>query len=117
MLKLYGYKRCGTCRKAEKYFEEKGVEVEFTDITVSPPSQKTLKEIIALSDKPIDKFYNTSGVKYKEGDIKTKRKSMTIAEQIKMLASDGYLLKRPIVTDGNKATVGFKEEEYQNIWK
>jgi arsenate reductase (glutaredoxin) len=116
MIKLYGYKKCSTCRKAEKYLEEKSAEFEFIDITLYPPSQKALKEIITLSEKPIEKFYNTSGIKYKELDIKTKRKSLNLTQQISLLASNGYLLKRPIVTNGKKATVGFKEEEFSAIW-
>jgi arsenate reductase (glutaredoxin) len=117
MIKVYGYKKCGTCRKAEKHFEAKGKKHEFIDITQNPPSQKGLKEIIALTEKPIEKFYNTSGVKYKEGNIKEKRKTLNLQEQIKLLTSDGYLLKRPLVTDGKKATVGFNQDEFDSVWK
>ncbi len=116
MIKLYGYKKCSTCRKAEKSLEEKGAQFEFIDITLAPPNQKTLKEIITNSEKPIEKFYNTSGIKYKELDIKTKRKTLNQREQIKLLSSNGYLLKRPIVTNGKQVTVGFKEEEFTAVW-
>jgi arsenate reductase (glutaredoxin) len=116
MIKLYGYKKCSTCRKAEKHFEQQRKTIEFIDITLNPPSQKALKKIISLSEKPIEKFYNTSGIKYKEGDIKNKRKDLNTQEQIKLLTSDGYLLKRPIVTDGKKATVAYNEEEFKKTW-
>jgi arsenate reductase len=116
-LKFYGYKRCGTCRKAEKDLENKGLNYEFFDITQTPPKLKELKAMIEQSGLELSKFYNTSGIKYKELNIKDKRKELSQAEQIKLLASDGYLLKRPLVTDGKSTTVGFKQENYDEVWK
>lgn len=115
-IKFFGYKKCGTCRKAEKDLETRGLAHEFTDITLAPPSETSLKKIIAQSGLPLARFYNTSGLKYKELNIKDLRKTMTEAEQIKMLAGNGYLLKRPIVSDGQKATVGYKVEEFDQVW-
>lgn len=117
MIKFYGYKRCGTCRKAEKDLEAKGVDFKFIDITQQPPKLNELKKIIKGSQKGIEKFYNTSGIKYKELDIKTKRKSLSDAQQVELLASDGYLLKRPLVWNGTNATVGYKEDEFSSTWK
>ena len=116
MITVYGYKKCGTCRKAEKFLIEQSLEYTFVDITLNPPSLRELKKIIKLSKKPIEKFYNTSGVKYKELDIKTKRKGLSEKEQLELLASDGYLLKRPQVTDGKSASVGFIQSEFEEIW-
>jgi arsenate reductase (glutaredoxin) len=116
-LKFYGYKKCGTCRKAEKALESKGLAYEFIDITVNPPSLKYLKAMVDQSGKGLDKFYNTSGLKYKEQNIKDLRKTLTEAEQLKMLSAEGYLLKRPLVSDGQKTTVGYQSEEFLETWK
>jgi len=116
-LKFYGYKRCGTCRNAEKDLISKGIEYEFFDITENPPILKDLKEMISLSGLELAKFYNTSGQKYKAQNIKDKRKELNEADQIKLLASDGYLLKRPLVSDGKTTTVGFKQNIYDEAWK
>lgn len=116
-LKFYGYKRCGTCRNAEKDLISKGIEYEFFDITENPPKLKDLKEMISLSGLELSKFYNTSGQKYKAQNIKDKRKELNEADQIKLLASDGYLLKRPLVSDGKITTVGFKQDIYDEAWK
>ncbi|MBF0197970.1 MAG: thioredoxin-dependent thiol peroxidase, partial [Planctomycetes bacterium] len=111
-IKFYGYKKCGTARKAEKWLKEHDLDFDYIDVTQKPPSQKELKEIISLSGKVIDKFYNTSGGRYKELNMKEKKKDLSAAQQIKLLAGDGYLIKRPLVYDGSKASVGFNEVEF-----
>lgn len=116
MLKLYGYKRCGTCRKGEKILTENGISYEFIDITEHPPARSELVEIIAQSGKDLKKFFNTSGVVYREQKIKDKLPSLSEDEQITLLASNGKLLKRPIVTDGKKSSVGFSEDEFKSFW-
>lgn len=115
-LKFYGYKKCGTCRKAEKDLEARGLNYEFVDITLSPPSKDEFCKIVKLSGKETAKFYNTSGKKYKELNLKDKRKALSDEEQLELIASDGYLMKRPLVTDGSKATVGYKEDEFSEVW-
>jgi len=117
MIQFYGYKKCSTCRKGEKLLEANGVEFEFIDITLNPPSEDVLTAIIKNSGKPIKKFFNTSGVVYREQKIKDKLKDMSESEMISLLASEGKLIKRPIASDGSQATVGFNEEEYNTIWK
>jgi arsenate reductase len=114
-LKFYGYKKCGTCRKAQKDLEAKGIELDYIDITVQPPSLAELRAIVDHSGKALQKFYNTSGGKYKEMNMKERRLEMSEAEQLELLSQEGYLLKRPLVSDGNKATVGYKAEEFE-IW-
>ena len=116
-LQFYGYKKCGTCRKAEKNLEARGVAYEFIDITQCSPSLKALKTMVAQSGRELAAFYNTSGQKYKKQNIKDLRKTLSEAEQLKLLSSDGYLLKRPLLSDGNKTTVGYQEEEFLKTWK
>ena len=117
MIKFYGYKKCSTSRKAEKFLSERGIKYDFVDITENPPNQSTLKQVIELSDLPTKKMFNTSGQQYRELGIKDKLPDLKDGEIIKMLASNGKLIKRPVVTDGKKATVGFSEESYQKTWK
>ena len=117
MLQFYGYKKCGTCRKGEKALIKLGKPYEFIDITEAPPSQTTLKKIIAQSGAELKKFFNTSGVQYKELKIKDKVPGMTETQIVSMLAGNGRLLKRPLVTDGEKSTVGFDEAAFSKAWK
>ena len=86
------------------------------DITVSPPSKEDLIKIIEFSGKPIGKFFNTSGVVYREMKLKDKLKAMSDDEKIDLLASNGKLLKRPIVYNGKISTVGFNENEFTDSW-
>ncbi|MES0491820.1 MAG: Spx/MgsR family RNA polymerase-binding regulatory protein, partial [Leptospirales bacterium] len=114
---FYGYNKCATSRKGEKVLVAKKIEYKFIDVTLKPPAKSALKKIIQQSGEPIKKFFNTAGIAYKEGNIKDKIKEMTDAQMIELLASDGRLLKRPVVTDGEISTVGFKEEVFQKTWK
>ncbi len=115
-LKMYLYPRCGTCRKAKKYFEEKGIPFTEQHIVDEPLSEKELQELIDKSGLPPRKFFNTSGKKYRELGLKDKLPQMSEEEMVQLLASDGMLIKRPIVTDGTRVTVGFKEEEFDELW-
>jgi arsenate reductase len=116
MLKFYGYKKCSTCRKAEKALEKLGLTYEFVDITESPPSPPILNKIIQQSGAELRKFFNTSGVQYKELKIKDRVGAMTPAQIVTMLAANGRLLKRPLVTDGKRSTVGFEEASFFKAW-
>ncbi|MDB5105188.1 MAG: arsenate reductase [Fibrobacteres bacterium] len=117
MLKFYGYKKCDTCRKAEKALAKLGREYEFIDITTDPPAQASLKKMVVQSGSELKKFFNTSGVQYKELNIKDKVGGMTETQVLAMLAGNGRLLKRPLVTDGDKSTVGFDETAFTKAWK
>jgi arsenate reductase len=117
MLTFYGYKKCDTCRKAEKSLAKLGREYAFVDITESPPSRADLKKIVARSGAELKKFFNTSGVQYKELGIKDKAPKMSEAEILEMLAGNGRLIKRPLVTDGTKSTVGYDEAAFAKTWK
>lgn len=116
MLKFYGYRKCSTCRKAEKALEKFGREFEFIDITESPPSQAELVRIVRQGGVELKKFFNTSGVQYRELGIKDKLPGMGEAEILALLAGNGRLVKRPLVTDGNRSTVGFDEAAFRKTW-
>lgn len=117
MLKFYGYKKCGTCRKGEKALQEGGIEYKFIDITENPPSRSALAKMIKQSGEPLKKFFNTSGEAYKSQNMKEKIKTMKNSEMVDTLAANGRLIKRPLITDGVQTTVGFSEETFQKTWK
>ncbi|MBD2872072.1 arsenate reductase family protein [Paenibacillus arenilitoris] len=111
------YPKCSTCRAAVKSLQSKGNEVASRDIVTDTPTAKELKELVQLSGLELKKFFNTSGEVYKELGLKDKLASMTDDEKYELLAAHGMLIKRPIVTDGSKVTVGYKEELYEQEWK
>ncbi|MGI8315652.1 arsenate reductase family protein [Halobacillus mangrovi] len=114
---FYWYPNCGTCKKAKKWLEEEGVDYNSVHIVNEPPSQAELKSLMGKSELPARKFFNTSGKKYRELNMKEKLKEASEDEMVEWLASDGMLIKRPIVTDGENVTVGFKEETFEKTWK
>ena len=113
-MKLYSYNKCGTCRKAIRFLEDRKVKFELFDITENPPTKQILKA--AMKAKGLKKLFNTSGVQYRELKIKDKLATMTDIQAIELLASNGRLIKRPIAVDKDKVTVGFDIEEYKKIW-
>jgi len=117
MLTFYGYKKCDTCRKAEKALAKLGREYAFVDITENPPTRSALKKIVDQSGAEMKKFFNTSGVQYKELKIKDKIPKLGETGILDLLAGNGRLIKRPLVTDGSKSTVGFDEAAFAKVWK
>ncbi len=113
-MKLFSYNKCGTCRKAIRFLEDKKVKFDLIDIIEKPPSKQILKA--AIKAKGIKKLFNTSGVQYRELKIKDKLATMTESQAIDLLASNGRLIKRPIAVDKDKITVGFDIEEYKKVW-
>ena len=113
-MKFYGYNKCGTCRKAQKYLENKNIEFDHIDITENPPPKTVLKR--AMQAVGMKKLFNTSGVQYKELQINDQIKTMTEATALKLLAANGRLIKRPIAVSSDRVTVGFNEDEYQKAW-
>jgi arsenate reductase len=116
MFKFYGYKKCATCCKAEKFLQQAGIVYEFIDITQNPP---TGDEILAIGERaqvPLNKLFNTSGVQYRELKIKERLPALSQREILALLASNGRLIKRPLVTDGKRATVGFHAEQFAAVW-
>ncbi|MBI1819087.1 MAG: Spx/MgsR family RNA polymerase-binding regulatory protein [Nitrospirae bacterium] len=115
-LKIYHYAKCQSCVKARKLLVQKKHQLEEIDITTSPPSAQELKSFIKLSGKPYTDFLNRSGVQYREKNMKEWVKKLSEDDIIQMLSKEGRLIKRPIVTDGKKVTVGFNEEAFKKIW-
>ena len=106
------YPKCSTCKKAKKYLEEHGIEFEDRHIVEENPTKEELAEWIRISGKPVKKFFNTSGMKYRELGLKDKLPQMSEEKQIELLASHGMLVKRPLLIDGEMVLTGFKEAEW-----
>ncbi len=106
------YPKCSTCQKAKKWLETQGVAFEARHIVEENPTVEELSKWIAASGQPVKKFFNTSGMKYKELGLKDKLPSMTDEEQIALLATDGMLVKRPLVIGEEVVLAGFKEDKW-----
>lgn len=115
-LTVYQYAKCGTCRKAVRLLKELGRDLEIRELFEAPPDERELAALIERSGLPAQKFFNTSGELYKEMNLKEATRGMDDGDKIRLLASNGRLIKRPIVTDGKRVTVGFKEEEFREVW-
>ncbi|WP_232696741.1 arsenate reductase family protein [Brevibacillus daliensis] len=115
-MKAYLYNKCGTCQKAKKWLEKEGISFEEIPIVEQPPTKEELRQIWQQSGLDIKKMFNTSGQVYREQGVKDKLPGMSEDEMLELLATDGKLIKRPILTDGKKATVGFKEDNMQDVW-
>ena len=107
------YPKCSTCRKAKKYLEENNVEFIDRHMVEDNPTADELTEWIKKSGLPVKKFFNTSGKLYKDMGLKDKLAAMSDEEQISLLASNGMLVKRPLIIEGEKVLVGFKEAEWK----
>lgn len=110
------YPKCGTCQKAEKWLKANGIEYTYRPIKEENPSKAELTEWIAKSGLPISKFFNTSGLLYKEYNMKDKVKTLSEDELIDILASNGLIVKRPVLIAGDKVLVGFKEEDWKSLF-
>ena len=112
MLKFICYPKCTTCQKARKWLDDNKIEYEFSDIKLDNPTLDELTEWYNKSGLPLKKFFNTSGLLYKSLDLKNKLPTMTEDEVLKLLASDGMLVKRPLLIGDGFVLVGFKEAEW-----
>ncbi len=110
------YPKCSTCQKAKKWLDEHNVEYMERHIVESNPSYEELKLWHEKSGLALKKFFNTSGLLYKELQLKDKLPEMSEEEQLKLLATNGMLVKRPIVVEGDKVLVGFRESEWENLF-
>jgi len=117
LLDFYCYPKCSTCRKAKKWLDQNQVSYNDIDIVKQTPSAEQLATMIEKSELPIKRFFNTSGQKYRELQLKDKLAEMTDEEKVNLLASDGMLIKRPLAFDGEKVTLGFKEDQFEQSWK
>lgn len=115
-LTLYWYPKCGTCRKAKKWLEDHHIDFEEVHIVENNPSKEFLEDMYKISGLELKKFFNTSGQKYRELGLKDKINTSSEDELLETLSSDGMLVKRPLLTDGKKVTLGFNEEQYKETW-
>jgi len=112
MNKLYCYPRCTTCKKAVKWLEENGIDYEYKHIVEETPSKEDIKKYYKESGLPLKRFFNTSGNVYKELNLKEKLADMSEDEQFELLASNGMVLKRPLLVGKDFVLVGFNEAEW-----
>ena len=109
------YPPCTTCKKAKAWLDSHGIAYEARHIKEQNPSFEELSRWLEISSLPVKKFFNTSGLQYKALNLKDKLPGMTVEEQLRLLATDGMLVKRPIVvTDEGKVLTGFKETEWES---
>ena len=113
MLKVYCYSRCTTCKKALKWLEGHGIDHTVIDIKSEHPDEKTLRKYYAMSGLPLKRFFNTSGIPYREMGLSAKLKEMSEEDQLSLLATDGMLVKRPLVAGEDFVLTGFKEGEWE----
>ncbi|RHT36812.1 arsenate reductase family protein [Firmicutes bacterium AM31-12AC] len=109
------YPKCSTCQKAKKWLDSHEIEYTERHIVEENPTYEELKEWHQKSGLPLKKFFNTSGMLYKEMKLKDKLPEMSEDEQLKLLATNGMLVKRPVLVAEDKVLVGFKEAEWKNI--
>ena len=112
MIKVYCYSRCSTCKKAQKWLDEKGIDHEVIDIKTENPDEDALREYYAMSGLALKRFFNTSGMQYRELGLSKKLPEMSEDEQLALLATDGMLVKRPLVVGDGFVLTGFKEAEW-----
>lgn len=109
------YPKCTTCQKAKRWLNEHGIEYTERHIVEENPTYDELKLWYQQSGLPLKKFFNTSGLVYKEMQLKDRLPSMSEEEQLKLLATNGMLVKRPIVINNDKVLVGFRENEWEEL--
>ena len=113
MIKIYCYPRCTTCQRATKFLDSKLVEYEFINIKENNPDKETLRILWQKSGLGLKKFFNTSGILYREMELSKKLPSMSDEEKLDLLSTDGMLVKRPILITENSVLVGFKESDWE----
>ena len=106
------YPKCSTCRRAKKHLEDAGIAFQDRHIVEENPTEEELAKWIRMSGLPAKRFFNTSGMKYRELGLKDRLPDMSEEEQIRLLAGDGMLVKRPLLIDGDRILVGFKEKDW-----
>lgn len=109
------YPKCSTCKKAKKWLQENNIKAEERNIITKTPTAQELEKWIQKSGQDIKKWFNTSGLKYKELKLKDKLETMSEKERIELLASDGMLIKRPLLISDKIILIGFKEEKWKEL--
>ena len=113
MIEFICYPKCTTCQKAKKWLDDNKIEYKLRDIKEDNPSYEELSAWYQMSELPLKKFFNTSGLLYKSMGLKDKLPAMSEEKQLKLLATEGMLVKRPLVIDKDFVLVGFKESEWR----
>lgn len=111
------YPKCSTCQKALKWLDAQGISYEQRHIVQQCPTAEELKKWYQLSGLPLKRFFNTSGLVYKDLKLKERLPSMSEEEQLNLLSSNGMLVKRPLVVSGDTVLLGFKEAEWSQRLK
>ena len=114
MIKFICYPKCTTCQKAKKWLDDNKINYDFRDIKLDKPTLDELTEWHRKSGSPLKKFFNTSGLLYKSLDLKNKLPTMSEDEMLKLLSSDGMLVKRPLLIGNDFVFIGFKENEWND---
>ena len=109
------YPKCTTCQKAKRWLDERGVKYEDRHIKEKNPSYEELKEWYERSGLPLKRFFNTSGLAYKSMNLKEKLNDMSEEEQLRLLSTDGMLVKRPLIITDDKVMTGFKPAEWESL--
>ncbi len=113
MIQVYCYSKCSTCRKALQWLDAHGIEHQVIDIKANHPDEETLRRYYAMSGLPLKRFFNTSGIQYREQELSKKLPGMCEDEQFRLLASDGMMVKRPLLVGETFILTGFKEAEWE----
>ncbi len=116
MIQFYGYDKCSTCRKAKQHLEKLGIAFESIDIVTQPPPRALLAAILKAGDHRLPQLFNRSGELYREMKIKDKLPAMSESAALDLLAKHGKLIKRPIISDGKKFTVGYDASTVEKVW-
>ncbi len=111
------YPKCTTCQKAKAFLAAGGAQFDERDIKINNPTREELTRWYAVSGQPLKKFFNTSGLQYKALELKDKLPSMSEDEQLDLLAGDGMLVKRPILVGEDFVLIGFKQEQWEAVFK
>ncbi len=115
MIKVYCYSKCTTCKKALKWLDDNKIQYQLIDIKEEHPDEKTIRQLHKKSGLPLRKFFNTSGQLYREMELSKKLADMSEDEMYKLLASDGMLVKRPLLITDDTVLTGFKEDDWKAV--
>lgn len=113
MIQVYCYSKCSTCRKALQWLDAHRIEHQVIDIKADHPDEEALRRYHAMSGLPLKRFFNTSGIQYREQELSKKLPGMGEDEQLRLLASDGMLVKRPLAVGADFVLTGFREAEWE----
>lgn len=116
VMKFYCHPTCTTCKKAQKWLEKQNIAYEFINLKETAPAKEELIKLMTHSNRPLKQFFNTSGQLYREYELKDKVSDMSIEAAAELLSENGMLIKRPLAIKQDKCTIGFKENEYEEVW-